>query len=410
MTKKKLLLMVPMLHQGGFEKVCVQTARLLEPYFEVSILIFSSKDINYDITGLDVIDIDVPSKRGLVNKIQNVFKRVKKVREIKKERGIDITYSFGSSANYVNVFSREGDVILTGLRCSTDMEETAAVKLFCRKSDRVLSCSKEIMRELSADFGYDKSSYIYNPLDTDKIKEKALEEIGDFPFNCGSHADKPMDGPIIAAMARDDYIKGLWHLIKAFSIVVTSHPSAKLIILGAGSYKGCKKLCEDLGITDSVAFPGVRQNPYPYIMKSDLYVLSSNHEGFPNALLEAMAMGKPVIAADCHTGPREILLSDNEYSEVLSKYPNGESVSEVIDGSYGILIPDMSQEEDYHAKTITEDEITLATQIIRIVDNPEKMAEYEKAGAEHVKQYEPSKYAADLAEIISDIAGMKESE
>ncbi|MBE5839742.1 MAG: hypothetical protein E7303_17640, partial [Butyrivibrio sp.] len=59
-TKKNLLLMVPMLHQGGFERVCVTTARLMQDFYNVHILIFSSKDINFDVTGLDVIDIDVP--------------------------------------------------------------------------------------------------------------------------------------------------------------------------------------------------------------------------------------------------------------------------------------------------------------------------------------------------------------
>ena len=76
--KKNLMLMVPMLHQGGFERVCVKTARLMEKYYNVYILIFSSKDINYDITGLKVIDIDVPSKKGVVNKVFNVIKRVRK--------------------------------------------------------------------------------------------------------------------------------------------------------------------------------------------------------------------------------------------------------------------------------------------------------------------------------------------
>ena len=57
-SKPNLLLMVPMLHQGGFERVCVTTARLMQEYYNVYILIFSSKDINYDVTGLEVIDID----------------------------------------------------------------------------------------------------------------------------------------------------------------------------------------------------------------------------------------------------------------------------------------------------------------------------------------------------------------
>ena len=104
--KKNLMLMVPMLHQGGFERVCVATARLMQEYYNVCILIFSSKDINYDVTGLKVIDIDIPAKKGVVNKIINVIKRVQKVRKIKREQGIDIAYSFGGSANYVNVLSK----------------------------------------------------------------------------------------------------------------------------------------------------------------------------------------------------------------------------------------------------------------------------------------------------------------
>ncbi len=55
--KKKIMLIVPMLHQGGFERVCVATARLLEPHFDVCIVMFDSRDIAYDIKGLDVTDL-----------------------------------------------------------------------------------------------------------------------------------------------------------------------------------------------------------------------------------------------------------------------------------------------------------------------------------------------------------------
>ena len=105
---KHLLLIVPMLHQGGFERVCVATARLMEKYYKVTILIFSDKDINYDISGLDVVNIDVPATRkfGKLGKVVNVFRRVSKVRKYKKTHNVDIAYSFGSSANYVNVLSK----------------------------------------------------------------------------------------------------------------------------------------------------------------------------------------------------------------------------------------------------------------------------------------------------------------
>ena len=128
-NKNNLMLMVPMLHQGGFERVCIKTARLMQEYYNVYILIFSSKDINFDVTGLEVIDIDVPAKKGTINKVFNVIKRVIKTRKIKKQLGIDIAYSFGSTANYVNVLSKGKERVLTGLRCQTDMESPKKIKI-----------------------------------------------------------------------------------------------------------------------------------------------------------------------------------------------------------------------------------------------------------------------------------------
>ncbi len=211
--KKNLFLMVPMLHQGGFERVCVKTARLMQDFYNVYIVIFSSKDINYDVTGLEVIDIDVPSKKGTVNKVLNVFKRVRKVKKLKKDLNCHISYSFGSSANYVNVLSGGKGKVLTGLRCQTDLESTKQVRLFCDRSDQVLSCSKEIVRQLKSDFNYDRSTFIYNPLDVEDVQKKGSEEITDYPFK-GQEGVK-----VISCMGRNDYIKGVWHLVKAFYLV-----------------------------------------------------------------------------------------------------------------------------------------------------------------------------------------------
>lgn len=82
--KKKLMLIVPMPHQGGFERVCVATARLLTPYCEVCIVLFDSHDIAYDIDGLTVIDIHLGVKAGLIGKVVRVLQRSLKVRQLKQ--------------------------------------------------------------------------------------------------------------------------------------------------------------------------------------------------------------------------------------------------------------------------------------------------------------------------------------
>ncbi len=433
---KKLLLMVPMLHQGGFERVCVTTARLMKKYYDVTILIFSDKDINYDVTGINVVNIDVPAtkKFGKLGKVVNVLRRVKKVREYKKKNGIDIAYSFGSSANYVNALSHGGNntKVLTGLRCSTDMESSDQVALFCNRADQVLSCSKEIMRELKRDYHYEKSSYIYNPLEVDKVREQAKDKTltaaardtftgaevfpekktpspaAEDQKNTGAETQQNTDtnqakGYTLISVGRQDYIKGFWHLIKAFKSVVEKHPGSKLIILGTGDFSNFRKLAVDLGIGDNVFFPGLQKNPFPFVDNSDLYFLSSNPEGFPNALLEAMALGKPCVAADCKTGPREILLSDEEYNDLITNKPDGSSTDEIIRGTYGIIVPDMDEREDFDASNITEGDKKLAEGILMMLEDEEKMKEYGQKAYERSRTYDPEKYAEDLNKILEQV-------
>lgn len=397
---KKLMLITPMLHQGGFERVCVTTARLMQKYYDVTVLIFSDKDINYDVTGLNIVNINLPSRKEKYAKVINLIKRVIKVKQLKKELGIDICYSFGSSANYVNALSKGKEKVFTGLRCSTDMESPKQVKLFCSKADQVLSCSKEIMRQLSTEYNYDKSSYIYNPLDIETINKQAQEKIDDLPFGLKDRRKDSDDIKLIVSVGRQDYIKGFWHLIKAFSIIAKDNDKARLMILGTGDWSQYQKLAEDLGIKDKVAFMGIKKNPFPYVAASDLYVLSSNHEGFPNALLEAMALGKPCIAADCKTGPREIVLSEDEYNALLKIRPDGSSTDKAIEGEYGILVPDMSEVEDFDASVITVGEKALAREMNKMISDDDKLEKFGAKARERADCYQPEKYSAELNSIL----------
>ena len=183
------------------------------------------------------------------------------------------------------------------------------------------------------------------------------------------------EGRILISMGREDVVKGFWHLIKAFALVHGKLPDTKLMIIGKGEFTAYRELAGKLGIDDAVYFTGLRKNPYPYLKRGSLYVLTSYYEGFPNAMVEAMAMGLPVIATDCMTGPREIL-----------------------EDRYGILIPNMSPEEDFDPENIAEEEKDLADRIVTLLEDQEKMAHYREMSLKRAGDYTAQSYIRKICQ------------
>ena len=363
---KKVLLIVPALHQGGFEKVCVATARLLQPYFDVRIAIFDSRDIAYDIKGIPVADLRLPSRAGKIGKIANVIKRGLKLKVLMKKEHIDISYSFGPTANYANLAAGGNAEKWFGVRSYMDMESPKQIRLFCRFADRVICCSDVICREIQEKYQCNKAVTLNNPFNIQEVQALSEKEEANLPWD---------EGRILISMGREDAVKGYWHLLKSFSLVHEKLPDTKLMIIGQGEFSEYRELARGLGVDDAVCFTGLKTNPYPYLKKGSLYVLTSYYEGFPNAMVEAMAMGLPVIATDCMTGPREIL-----------------------EDRYGILIPNMSQEEDFDTHNITAEEKNLAREIVTLMENREKMKHYHEMALKRAGEYTAESYVGKIRE------------
>ena len=141
---------------------------------------------------------------------------------------------------------------------------------------------------------------IYNPVIREEIAMRSAEPTG-HPWLCDS------DTPVVLAVGRLVPQKDYSTLLRAFAEVVRVRP-ARLVVLGEGS-EGDRlaALAKDLRIADIVDFHGYADNPYSYMAKSHVLVLSSVFEGLPTVLIEAMACGTPVVSTDCPSGPREIL-------------------------------------------------------------------------------------------------------
>lgn len=146
----------------------------------------------------------------------------------------------------------------------------------------------------------DRVHTIYNPVVSADLERKALEPAG-HPW-----LDEPT-GPVVLAIGRMKKVKDFSTLLAAFARLV-SRRSARLIVLGEGVLrKNLLSLAQNLRITEHVDFPGFVENPYAFLAKADLFVLSSRNEALPTVLIEAMACGCPVVSTDCPFGPREIL-------------------------------------------------------------------------------------------------------
>ena len=124
MEKKNLLLIVPKLDQGGLERVCVRTARILSDRFRVTIAAFDPSDPAYDLTGLDVRDLRAPALKNRAGKVFRVLQRALRLRRLKGQIRADICYSFGPTANRANLLAGGRGKIWCGLRSWADVSSS----------------------------------------------------------------------------------------------------------------------------------------------------------------------------------------------------------------------------------------------------------------------------------------------
>lgn len=152
------------------------------------------------------------------------------------------------------------------------------------------------------DIGTDRFIYADNVFDAAEVQKRAREPLDDADAELLSSS-----GPVFMTIGRLSVEKDHAKLIRAFAAVAREHAEAKLVIVGHGALHGdLERLIQALGMGAHVHLLGLRENPLPLLASADSFVLSSNHEGKPIVLFEAMALNVPVIATDI-PGLRSVL-------------------------------------------------------------------------------------------------------
>lgn len=171
-----------------------------------------------------------------------------------------------------------------------------------RYANAIIAISDDVARELSEGIGLRREiiKTIHNPINIDLVDLKGKESLD-------SAWVRDSAAPILISAGRMVASKGFKDLIQAFAIVHKKR-KVRLIILGEGPlYDDLYKLAEDLDVSEDVLLPGFVDNPFSWMKRSTIFILSSHYEGFGNVLVRAMASGLKVISTDCPGGPRTIL-------------------------------------------------------------------------------------------------------
>jgi glycosyltransferase involved in cell wall biosynthesis len=171
---------------------------------------------------------------------------------------------------------------------------------FYPRADKIICVADFVRDDLAENFGIPRSKMarIYNPVDI--VMTRRLAEAGGNPYSG--------KGPHLVSVGRLSKEKGVDLLVEAMPLVRAAIPDADLTILGEGPLKpDLLAQRERLGLTTVVHLIGFQPNPYPYMKHADVFVLPSRFEGLPLVVLEALAVGTPVVASDCPGALREVL-------------------------------------------------------------------------------------------------------
>jgi N-acetylgalactosamine-N,N'-diacetylbacillosaminyl-diphospho-undecaprenol 4-alpha-N-acetylgalactosaminyltransferase len=296
----RLLFVINSLAGGGAERVFSTILRNSQPLTatnDVHVALLDRADCTYPLPlEVTVHQLECGGRLGAsVSQLSRLARRLRPDAIVAFLNRANVAAAIaGRAANCPVIMSERNDTSAQLALGRFPVLARAMLRLSFREARQLIAVSAGVGEALRAEYGVvpDRIRVINNPVDVAAIR---------------AAANAPADGAEddVVMLARLEPQKNLDVAITAFA---HSNWPGRLVILGEGSLRPqLRALGNRLGLGDRLVMPGFHPNPYPMLANARLFMLSSRHEGFCNSLVEAMALGVPVLAADCRFSPAEIL-------------------------------------------------------------------------------------------------------
>ena len=327
--KKKVAIFLYSLAGGGAERVVSILLEKLCKKYDITLFLMNDT-IFYNIpkeVKIIFLEKSKSNENGLIKFLKLPILGWK-YKSLLKQHNISLSLSFMTRPNYINIFAKifgsKAKTVISERSHFSSQYNYANLQSFINKklvklynfADLIVANAEGNMQDLQKNFHIKtKMIKIYNLVDINMIYEKKKQ-----PINIKKERFT------FVTIGRLDAGKNHKLLIEAIK-----NAEADLWIIGDGELKNNLELIIDnLKLKDRVKLLGRQDNPYKFLDKADCFVFGSNHEGFPNVLLEALACGLPIVSTDCQSGPREILSPDSDFSK---------QTKDIEFAEYGILVP-----------------------------------------------------------------------
>jgi glycosyltransferase involved in cell wall biosynthesis len=398
----KLYFLINSLEGGGAEKVAIR----LSDHLPMSAFILLERDVKYKTDKPIFFLSNHSTKTNPIIKTLSIPIYAHKLSKFLEEPSLIV--SFLERANFVNIISKLFKKHRAIISVRMDQQKghvglrklnKLLVRLLYPKADLIIAVSYGVKQSLiNLGIEEEKIKVIYNPYPIAEIRELVKEPLGSY--------EEIFKHPILITAGRLTKQKGQWYLLRVFKALKEKHKDLKLVILGEGELKDyLVKLSEELGLKTyvwdrdelsesfDVYFLGFQKNPFKFIARSKLFVFPSLWEGFPNALVEAMACGVPVVSSDCRSGPREILAPNTDFNYQTQKPEFAE---------YGVLMPVFEVKYKSAEEPLGEKERMWVETVDKLLEDENLRKNYSERAKQRVEDFRIEKILIEWRNIIND--------